>query len=56
MLISDSESKPIESVYARLVGADSKKLITYTGGYYKMPPDSKINWETFDYTEHLYYH
>ena len=46
------ESKPIESVYARLVGADSKKLITYTGGYYKMPPDSKINWETFDYTEY----
>ena len=47
------KSRKLEYISQRLAGADDKYLVLYSSGYYEMPNDNNINWETFDYNQYM---
>ena len=47
------KSRKLEYISQRLAGADDKYLVLYSSGYYQMPNDNNINWETFDYNQYM---
>ncbi|MBR2993184.1 MAG: hypothetical protein IKF31_07775 [Clostridiales bacterium] len=44
------KSREIDYAYQRIGGTDENNIIILTSGYYKMPEDPNIDWETFDYS------
>ena len=44
------KSRELDYFYQRVGGADENNIIVLTNGYYKMPEDSNIDWENFDYS------
>lgn len=44
------KSREIDYSYQRIGGADENNILVLTSGYYKMPEDPNIDWDTFDYS------
>ena len=45
--------KGLEYASQALAGTDEKYVGIYSNGYYKMPTNNNIDWETFDYSKYM---
>lgn len=45
--------KGLEYASQALAGTDDKYVGIYSNGYYKMPTNNNIDWETFDYSKYM---
>ena len=52
--LKQDSDRPVEYSYQNLVGANADKVLVMTSGYYEMPNESTIDWDTFDYNAYAF--